>query len=89
MRRKPCAGAYVSRRNAAACRSTPTLDLMKTLRPDFVVYIVGLLPLGIFYEPLKEQTGGGAVFFGVVVLYLTALRIVGRLVSRKRKSKDA
>ena len=27
LRRQPCAGAYVSRRNAAACRSTPTLCL--------------------------------------------------------------
>jgi plasmid stabilization system protein ParE len=24
LRRKPCAGAYVTRRNATACRSTPT-----------------------------------------------------------------
>jgi hypothetical protein len=27
LRRKPCAGAYVLRRNATACRSTPTLNL--------------------------------------------------------------
>ena len=31
MRREPCARAYVSRRNAAECRSTPTLDRMKPL----------------------------------------------------------
>ena len=30
MRREPCAGAYGSRRNATACRSTPTLNLMNS-----------------------------------------------------------
>jgi hypothetical protein len=29
LRREPCAEAYVSRRNAVACRSTPTLDRME------------------------------------------------------------
>jgi hypothetical protein len=32
LRREPCRWAYVSRRNAASCRSTPTLSLMKTDR---------------------------------------------------------
>ena len=42
-----------------------------------IVYLVGIVILGLFYEPLKAATGGRIWFVLVVVGYLTILRVIG------------
>ena len=49
---------------------------MKRIPPQAVVYILGLAPLGLFYAPLKEALGGGAVFLAATFAYLVFLRAV-------------
>lgn len=48
-----------------------------------IVYLVGLAPLGLFYEQLKAATGGEWVFLVVVVMYLLVLRFAGAWLSRR------
>lgn len=62
---------------------------MNSLRSPFVVYLLGLLPLGIFDEPVKYILGGGAVFFLAALVYLLFLRGIGWLVSRRSNDVDA
>jgi hypothetical protein len=56
LRRKPCWRAYASRRNATACRSTPTLALM-----------FDALATAFWAEPFKVLLGGSGVF-GLVAI---------------------
>ena len=51
---------------------------------SLIIYLVGLLPLAVFYEPVKHWLGGGVLFFSSVVVYLAALRLVAWLASRKQ-----
>lgn len=42
-----------------------------------IVYLVGVVILGLFYESLKTATGGRIWFILSVVGYLAILRIIG------------
>jgi hypothetical protein len=52
---------------------------------DFVIFIIGLLPLGLFYGHLKSAFGSDGYFFIAAIGYLLVLRLLGRAyVGRKR-----
>jgi hypothetical protein len=46
---------------------------------EFIVYLVGIVLLGLFYVPLKSLLGGGVWFVTVLVVLLLALRGIGIL----------
>jgi DNA gyrase/topoisomerase IV subunit B len=57
LRREPCAGAYVSRRNAAACRSTPTLERMASSpHNSSSVLILALIAYSIYEHGYEGGT---------------------------------
>ena len=62
---------------------------MKRIPPQGIVYILGLVLLGLFYAPLKEALGGGAVFLAATFAYLL-LRVVAWFVVRHigRRSQE-
>ena len=59
---------------------------------ELVIYLLGVLLLGYFYEPLKTATGGGAMFVLSAFLYLGILRLVGygvrRYIEARRSSQS-
>jgi hypothetical protein len=56
---------------------------MRSHRIEFLVYLVGVLPLGLFQHKLRVAIGHDGVSFAAVVAYLFALRIVGRFFSKR------
>ena len=63
---------------------------MKRIPPQGIVYILGVVPLGLFYAPLKEALGGGAVFLAATFAYLLFLRVVAWFAVRQigRRSQE-
>ena len=59
---------------------------------EIVVYLVGVVLLGVFYQPVKSALGGGVLFVSVVVGYLLLLRLIGygirRYIQGKSKAHD-
>jgi hypothetical protein len=55
--------------------------------PQSVVYFVGVVALGLFYEPIKSALGGRWLFILSVVGYLLALRLIGFWVVKVRTQK--
>ena len=55
---------------------------MKSSVLEYVVYLLGVVMLGLFYGPAKSALGSGVTFVAAVVTYLVALRILGRSVAR-------
>lgn len=49
---------------------------------EFAVFVVGLLPLGVFYGQLKSMFGSELYFLLAGIVYLLLLRVVGRAVAR-------
>ena len=60
----------------------------KVIRASAIVYLVGVVLLGLFYEKVKRETGGGALFVAAAVAYLLMLRFIGFLVE-KRSHKES
>ena len=58
---------------------------LKSINPSFIIYIVGVILLGLFYGEVKQSLGGKLLFFVCVVVYLLALRLIAELVSKKWK----
>jgi VIT1/CCC1 family predicted Fe2+/Mn2+ transporter len=56
--------------------------------PQFIVYLVGVVMLGLFYAPLKSALGGQWLFLLSVVGYLLALRLLGVWVAKLRRQKE-
>lgn len=56
---------------------------------QFIIYVLGLIPLGLFYEPIKEALGGRWLFLAFGVAYLVGLRLIGSLVARTAAMKRA
>jgi hypothetical protein len=54
----------------------------------FLVYLVGLAPLGLFYAQLKAATGGEWLFLLGVVVYLLALRFIGAWLARRSERSE-
>ena len=53
------------------------------MNPSWVVFVLGLAPLGFFYKPIKAWFGGSWTFVAVAIAYLVALRIVSDLLARR------
>lgn len=51
---------------------------MRSHRIEFLVYFIGLVPLGIFLAQVREAIGHDGLAFAAVVLYLLGLRFLGR-----------
>lgn len=49
---------------------------------EFIVYLVGVVLLGLFYVPLEHLLGGGVWFFLAIVVLLWVLRGIGILSRR-------
>jgi biotin transporter BioY len=63
---------------------------MQTPRTAYVVYLLGLIPVGLFYEHMREATGGAWLFLSLGVLYAILLRIAGEALEsqlRRRRQK--
>lgn len=61
------------------------------LRAQGFVYFLGLIPLGLFYEPIKKALGGQWHFLAGGVAYLLVLRLLAELIGRlleRRKRND-
>lgn len=59
------------------------------LSPQFIVYLVGVVALGLLYAPVKSALGGQWLFLLSVVGYLWALRLVGVWAAKVRTQKGA
>lgn len=51
---------------------------MSPYRIEFFVYLLGLVPLGIFQAQVRMAIGHDGLAFAAVVLYLLGLRFLGR-----------
>jgi hypothetical protein len=56
-------------------------------RADFLVYVVGVMVLGLSYYALKHALSGPVLFAGVLA-YLILLRLIGRMVATRMSAKD-
>jgi hypothetical protein len=56
-------------------------------RIEFIVYLAGVILLGLCYAPLKTFLGGEFWFFLAVVAYLLVLRGIGRFLRNKLSSQ--
>ena len=55
---------------------------------EIVVYLVGVVLLGVFYQPVKSALGGGVPFVSVVIGYLLLLRLIGYGIRRYTHGKS-
>ncbi|MDO9332911.1 MAG: hypothetical protein Q7T57_00090 [Dehalococcoidales bacterium] len=55
--------------------------------PEYIVYVVGLLPLGLGYDTIKSALGSQWLFLLCVLAYLVALRLLGVYVARRSRAK--
>lgn len=46
------------------------------------IYVLGLLPLAFFYEPLKKAAANGWIFLVFAVVYLLFVRLVAEKLGR-------
>ena len=56
--------------------------------PQFIVYLVGVVLLGLFYAPVKSALGGQWLFLLSVVGYLLALRLLAAWVGKVRRQRE-
>jgi hypothetical protein len=64
---------------------------MKSPRPAYWVYLLGVGALGLvvgMYEKELRSTLGDWLPFGVVILYLLLLRLLGEYVERRLRPSD-
>lgn len=65
------------------------MNAMRPPRTAYIVYLVGLIPLGLLYERLQAATGGGWLFLGLGIVYALVLRIGGEALEAKlRRSRE-
>lgn len=57
------------------------------LNVQFVIYLLGIVLLGLFYAPVKAALGGQWLFLLSVIGYLLVLRFLGVLVANIRTKK--
>ncbi len=58
-------------------------------KPEYIVYVVGLLPLGLGYGTIKSALGGQWLFLLCVLAYLIALRLLGVYVAGRSRAKGS
>jgi NhaP-type Na+/H+ or K+/H+ antiporter len=54
---------------------------------EYVIYLIGVLALGLGYGPVKSALGGHWLFLLCVLAYLIALRFLGVFVARRGRAK--
>ena len=54
--------------------------------PEYIVYLVGVLALGLGYGTIKSALGGQWLFVVCVLAYLLTLRLLGVYVARRSRS---
>lgn len=54
---------------------------------QFLVYLIGVVLLGLSYEPVKTALGGQWLFVGCVLAYLVALRLLGALIAKRNSGR--
>lgn len=59
------------------------LNFMKPSR-QAIVYLVGVMLLGFFHEPVRSALGGEWQFAGCVLVYLLVLRGIGTLIAKRK-----
>jgi hypothetical protein len=59
-----------------------------TVRTEGIVYLVGVVVLGLIYYPLKQSVSDSA-FVAIAIGYLVVLRIVGRLIAGRNSTKSS
>jgi hypothetical protein len=57
---------------------------MNSQRFRFSVYLIGITPLGLCYDSLKQAVDSDILFVGICLGYLTGLRFVGGALDRNR-----
>ncbi len=55
---------------------------MSPRRIEFIVYLVGLMPLAFFQASARAAIGHDGVAFGAVIAYLLGVRFLGRELAR-------
>ena len=50
---------------------------------EFLVYLIGIVLLGLFYAKLKQAFSSQLLFAGLGVAYLVLLRFIGRALARR------
>ena len=50
--------------------------------PQFIIYLVGVILLGFFYEQVNSAIGNHWLFFGGLIAYLVALRVLGAAIAK-------
>ena len=55
--------------------------------PQMMVYLVGIVGLGLFYEPIKSALGGKWVFLLAATAYLVVLRLIGSWIARSMATR--
>ncbi|MES2958038.1 MAG: hypothetical protein V4792_07610 [Pseudomonadota bacterium] len=50
---------------------------------EFIVYLVGAVLLGLSYPWLEQALSSRLLFFALGLLYLVALRLIGRALARR------
>lgn len=53
-------------------------------RIELITYLIGIVFLGLVYEPMKRSLGADWLTVAVVLAYLIALRLFGRQLLRHR-----
>ena len=56
--------------------------------PQFIVYLIGIVLLGLFYGPVKSALGGEWLFLLAGVSYLLALRLLGAWIAKVRRQRE-
>ena len=56
---------------------------MRPPRPAYIVYLIGLLPVALFYERIRTVTGGEWIFLISGISYTLLLRAAGELLERR------
>ncbi len=56
---------------------------------EYKTYLAGVMVLGAFYEPLKGAFPSGLTFVLAVVVYLLALRSLGKRLTLDREGADS
>jgi hypothetical protein len=50
---------------------------------EFIIYLIGIAPLGLFYSTIKEVLGGKLIFLCAVIFYLIIIMFSGKFIAKK------
>jgi hypothetical protein len=54
-----------------------------TRRIEFLVYLIGIVVLGLFYARLRQAFSSQLLFAGLCLAYLVLLGLIGRALARR------